>query len=114
MSNKQKLGFGIAAFVSFYVLASIIMSLCWFTNLGFYDGPRFGLLVVDVTVAVVEKQEGYTEENKLICGHAKDGYIRYESGKYQVGDKVTTLCIMNPFSRYSDDIVLRLDFKHLS
>lgn len=114
MSNKKKLGFGIAAFAAFYALASIIMSLCWFTNFGSYDGPRFGLLVVDTAVAVVEKQEGYTEENGLICGYAKDGYIGYESGKYQIGDKVTTFFIMNPFSRYSDDIALRLDFKHLS
>ncbi len=113
MSSKKKLGVCIATFAGFYVAASIVMSLCWFTNFGSYDGPRFGLLVVDTAVAVIEKQEGYTEEDRLICGHAKDGYIGYEGGKYQVGDKVTTLCIMNPFSRYSDDIALRLDFKHL-
>lgn len=113
MSIKQKVGIGIAAFVGLYAVASVIMSLCWFTNLGSYDGPRFGLLVVDVAVAVVEKQEGYTEENGLICGYDKNGYIGYESGKFQLGDKVTTLSIMNPFSRYSDDVILRLDFKHL-
>jgi len=115
MSNKKKLGFGIAAFAVFYVLASIIISLCWFTNFGSYDCPCFGLLVVDAAVAEIEENEHYSEESGMIGGrHHGIYFTAYERDKYQVGDKVTTLCIMNPFSCYSDDIALRLDFKHLS
>lgn len=115
MSNKKKLGFGIAAFAAFYALASIIMSLCWFTNFGSYDGPRFGLLVVEAAVSEIEENEYYPEESGMIGGRCDEIYfIAYDRSKYQIGDKVTTFCIMNPFSRYSDDIALRLDFKHLS
>ena len=115
MSKKKKFALGIAAFAGFYTVASIIMSLCWFTNYGSYDGLRFGVLVVEASVAEIEENENYPVESGLIGGRIDGIYFAaYKRGEYQVGDKVTTLCIMNPFSRYSDDIALRLDFKHHS
>lgn len=37
-------------------------------------------------------------------------YIYYNPQRFTVGDRITTLCLYNPFTIWGDDIVARIDF----
>jgi hypothetical protein len=36
-------------------------------------------------------------------------YVKYDSGRYSIGDKVRSIFVYNPGSNYFDDIVYRMD-----
>lgn len=111
-SAKRKIALGVAIFLLLYLAASTIMSLAWFTNGGSYDGPRYGLIVLDPSIATIEEDASYPPESGCIGGrYDGDCWGAYDRSKYQVGDRVATFCLLNPFSRFSDDIIWRLDIK---
>ena len=49
-------------------------------------------------------------DGKLYNGEPYYNYISYARTDAQEGDEVITICILNPFNTYCDDIIYRTDF----
>ena len=53
------------------------------------------------------------EKNGIVLNPPEDGgyYISYASVEdAEIGDKIITYCVYNPFSNYDDDVIERWDF----
>ena len=49
-------------------------------------------------------------DGMLYNGEPYYNYISYSGTKAKVNDEVITICILNPLTTYTDDIVARFDF----
>lgn len=49
-------------------------------------------------------------DGKLYNGEAFYNYCYYDADRFHENDIVLTVCLLNPFNTYCDDILLRYDF----
>lgn len=61
----------------------------------------------DIDVGRVVNNEG---DGKLYNGEAFYNYIAYPA-YYEENDIILTICFLNPFNNYCDDIVTRMDIR---
>lgn len=52
-------------------------------------------------------------DGKLYNGEPFYNYICYDQERFQKDDIVLTICFLNPFNNYCDDILVRTDFRIL-
>lgn len=63
---------------------------------------RKGKIIVEVIEAVVMDDDGNASDSFGF-------YVKYDSGKYEKGDRVQTAFVYNPENNYLDDILYRVD-----
>ena len=61
----------------------------------------------DIDVGRVLNDQG---DGKLYNGESYYNYIAYPE-KYHTDDIIMTVCLLNPLNNYSDDIIIRTDFR---
>lgn len=52
-------------------------------------------------------------DGKLYNGEAFYNYCYYDADRFHENDIVLTVCFLNPFNNYCDDILIRSDFTFL-
>lgn len=94
--------------VGLYVVGCILVSC-------FYNSENFDVLerrapfiVVETSIATIE---GVEEDGKLYAYDENGFYTAYDSQNFSIGETVQSTFIYNPFSNYTDDIILRFDRK---
>ena len=70
--------------------------------------PRGLYITYDTGIVLNENGDGL-----LTTKYVDDyyNYIKYDSSHVKTGDKVTTICVYNPFTIWGDDIIARFDFQ---
>lgn len=68
---------------------------------------RNGKIIIEVIEATVLDDEGNACDDFGF-------YVKYDSGKYEKGDRVQTAFVYNPETNYLDDILYRVDTADLS
>ena len=63
---------------------------------------RNGKIIIEVSNGTVLDAKGNGQD---ICGY----YVKYDSSRFSVGDKVQSVFVYNPETNYIDDIVYRID-----
>lgn len=63
---------------------------------------RQGKIIIEVIEATVLDDEGNACDDFGF-------YVKYDSGKYEKGDRVQTAFVYNPETNYLDDILYRVD-----
>lgn len=63
---------------------------------------RQGKIIIEVIEAVVIDDDGNACDDFGF-------YVKYDSGKYEKGDRVQTAFVYNPETNYLDDILYRVD-----
>lgn len=61
----------------------------------------------EINVGRVLNEDG---DGKLYNGESYYNYIAYPE-KYHTDDIIMTVCLLNPLNNYSDDIIIRTDFR---
>lgn len=88
-------------FIIVYIIASIVLSLVWYRNLGSYDGKRYGLLIVEPFIKKISDE--YIGDKIVGWDSKKEYFWTYDSSKFSKGDTVLTVLVLNPFTNYDDD-----------
>ena len=94
--------------VGLYVVGCILVSCSY--NSGNFDvlERRAPFIVVETSIATIERVE---EDGKLYAYDENGFYTAYNSQNFSIGETVQSTFVYNPFSNYTDDIILRFDRK---
>lgn len=104
---KKIFGF-LGCLVGVYLIGCFLVSCSY--NSGNFEvlEHRAPFAVVETSIATIE---GMEEDGKLYAYDDNGFYTAYDSQNFSIGGTVRTTFIYNPFSNYTDDIILRFDEK---